>query len=201
MLDLQEDAGLEQLDSQVQRAQEQQLLLQRELERIEKQKRELEELSRKQEQFQQGRGDMVEQLGRALAIVEREAAEAQQRVEQLRAVEGTFEQHLAALEGINPKAWDPANVGRELNRALGAVDDARADYLRSRPLFAATAEPAPGEPTAEGGSFDEMFAGPSQGGFTHWLMVGFAFTLPLVLLGAAFLAVAVWLFHATGAAR
>jgi hypothetical protein len=186
LLDLRESGGIEHLDSQVQRAQEQQLQLQRELERIERQKRELEELSRRQDEFQKGRSEMVENLTRAMVVVERESYDAQKRVEQLRALHGSFTKHLGNLEAIDPKDWDPApvSVGKELSRALSAVDDARSEYGRARAVLAVQSrgDDAAGEPESpEGVGYDELFGGAAQGGFTHWLAVGFAFTLPLVI--------------------
>src|ERR1700689_4064076 len=95
VLNLDEDESVERLDDQVQKAQEQLLVLKRQQEQIEKQKRELEELSRRQEQFQQGKGEMVEYFTRALVIVERQVYDAQKRVEQLRSINESFNQHLA----------------------------------------------------------------------------------------------------------
>jgi hypothetical protein len=186
LLDLKETGGIEHLDSQVQRAQEQQLQLQRELEKIERQKRELEELSRRQDEFQQGRAEMVEQLTRAIVVVERESFDAQKRVEQLRGLHASFAKHLDAIESIDPKSWDPEPpaVAKELSRSLSAVEDARAEYHRARAILAAhsAAEGAELPPdAAEGGGYEEMFGAAPGGGFVHWLGVGFAFTLPLII--------------------
>src|SRR5438067_8212389 len=113
LLELTEEEGPEQLDEQVQKAHEQLIQLKRQQEQIEKQKRELEELSRRQEQFQQGRAEMVEQFTRSLVVLEREIYDAQKRVEQLKAINDSFTQHLAVLEGINPKAWEGGDMNRE----------------------------------------------------------------------------------------
>jgi chromosome segregation ATPase len=190
LLDLQEEEGLEHLDSQVQKAQEQLLHLRRQQEMIEKQKRELEEMSRRQEQLQQGRHEMVEQFTRALVVIERQAYDAQKRVEQLRATHESFSQHLQMVEAINPKSWDPGDINRELNRALSAVDDARTEYAKSRAVLNAcapdTEEVLPQSVEAGGGQFafgEQVFD------FGYWLKCGFAFTLPVLVLGICYLAV------------
>ena len=69
-LDLAEDDSLstEQLDNQVQKAQEQLIALKRAQETLEKQKRELEELSRRQEQLSQGKTEMMEKFTRAIVV-------------------------------------------------------------------------------------------------------------------------------------
>jgi len=193
LLELQEDAGLEHLGDQVQKAQEQLIQLKRQQEMIEKQKRELEELSRRQDQLQTGKSEMVEQFTRALVVLERQAYDVQKKLEQLKAVHETFVQHLEIIEAINPKNWDSLDLSKELNRALSAVDDARAEYQRSRAVINADAEvevlvQRPDDTTA-GGQGIEV-----QDDFLHWLKIGTAFTLPLVILGILLLTV-MFLIH------
>src|SRR5581483_9096328 len=110
-----EDAiSAEHLESQVQKAQEQLLQLKRQQELIEKQKRELEELSRRQ------------------VDLEREAYNTQNRLEQIRAARESFAQHLELIEAIDPKSWNPADLHKELSRALSTVEDARTEYGEQR---------------------------------------------------------------------
>src|SRR5205809_5404662 len=134
MLELSEDEANspEHLDSQVQKAQEQLLQLKRQQEKIEKQKRELEELSRRQEELDRGRADMTDKLTRSLVVLEREGYDTQKRLEQLRAMRESFGQHLQLIEAIDPKSWNPAELHKELSRALSTVDDARAEYGAQR---------------------------------------------------------------------
>lgn len=172
----------EHLDNQVQKAQEQLVALKRQQEQIEKQKRELEELSRRQDLLHQGRTEMTEKLTRALVVVEREAYEAQKRVEQLHSIHESFSQHMAIVESINPKAWDGGDINKELNRALSAVDDARAEYMRSRTKITSDAgEEGGGDPMAAQDSYYHDHV--PEKDFVYWLKAGFAFTLPLVLIG------------------
>ena len=71
-------------------------------------------MSRRQEQLQLGRTEMVEKFTRAMVVVEREAYDAQKRVELLHGVHETFAAHLQNLESINPKAWEGLDIHREL---------------------------------------------------------------------------------------
>jgi septal ring factor EnvC (AmiA/AmiB activator) len=189
LLNLQEDESVEHLDDQVQRAQEQLIQLKRQQEQIEKQKRELEELSRRQEQFQQGRVEMIELFTRALVVLERQIYDAQKRVEQLRSINESFIQHLAIIEAINPKSWENADINKELNRALSAVDDARTEYTRSRAVISAETNEdvlaATNAPETGG-----LYEAPARD-FLYWLKCGVAFTLPLLLLGIAII-VTLW---------
>ena len=134
MLELSEEEAMspEHLDSQVQKAQEQLLQLKRQSEQIEKQKRELEELSRRQEELERGRAEMTDKLSRSLVILEREGYDSQKKLEQIRATHESFTQHLQLLESIDPKSWNPAELPKELSRALSTVDDARTEFSQQR---------------------------------------------------------------------
>jgi len=193
MLELNEEdtVSTEHLDSQVQRAQEQLLQLKRQQEQIEKQKRELEELSRRQEELERGRKEMTDKLTRSLVILEREAYDAQKRVEQLRATRESFAQHLEVLEGIDPRTWNPADLNKELSRALSTVDDARTEYNQQRSRLQATAD------ESEAAPLPETSVGFESNGMTHsfgqWLQIGLAFTLPLIIFGVIALFIFLWL--------
>jgi chromosome segregation ATPase len=186
LLNLGEDESVEHLDDQVQKAQEQLVQLKRQQEQIEKQKRELEELSRRQEMFQQGKAEMIEHFTRALVVLERQIYDAQKRVEQLRSINESFVQHLTGLEALNPKAWENSDINKELNRALSTVDDSRAEYNRSRAVISAETN----EDVLEGvatGSDAGAYGQPAQD-FKYWLKSGFAFTLPLLVIGILIIA-------------
>src|SRR5262245_31041763 len=194
MLELNEDEGVstEHLDSQVQKAQEQLLQLKRQQEQIEKQKRELEELSRRQEELERGRAEMTDKLTRSLVVLEREAYDAQKKMEQLRATRESFGQHLELLEGIDPRTWNPADLNKELSRALSTVDDARTEYSQQRSRLQANADENEAVP------LPETSAGFESGGmvgqsFGHWFKIGLAFTLPLIVFGLIALFFVFWM--------
>src|SRR3954447_20285503 len=158
MLELNEEAmSPEHLDSQVQKAQEQLVSLKRQQDQIEKQKRELEELSRRQESLQIGRHEMVEKITRAMVVLEREAYDAQKRVELLQGIHDTFTAHQQNLEAINPKAWEGLDINRELTKALSAVDDACAEYSRTLPKIASQTD-GEGDRVAESIGFQMDYA-------------------------------------------
>ena len=181
MLELNEEEAIspEHLDSQVQKAQEQLLHLKRQQEQIEKQKRELEELSRRQEELERGRAEMSDKLTRSLVILEREAYDSQKKLEQLRVTHESFTQHLQQIEGIDPKGWNPTDLPKELSRALSTVDDARAEFSQQRSRLQAAEE--------GGGDVALPEVAPGIGGagdgrtFVHWMQIGFAFSLPLII--------------------
>ena len=191
MLELNEEESMspEHLDSQVQKAQEQLLQLKRQSEQIEKQKRELEELSRRQEELERGRAEMTDKLSRSLVILEREGYDSQKKLEQIRATHESFTQHLQLLEAIEPKTWNPAELPKELSRALSTVDDARAEFSQQRSRLTAAEESAE---VALPEVAPEVSLGGGQG-FMHWFQIGFAFTLPLIVFGFVAFFIFLWL--------
>src|SRR5881398_1779624 len=197
MLELNEEEGLstEHLDSQVQKAQEQLLQLKRQQEQIEKQKRELEELSRRQEELERGRAEMTDKLTRSLVVLEREAYETQSKLEQLRATRESFGQHLEILEGIDPKGWNPTDLHRELSRALSTVDDARAEFSQQRSRLQAIAT-QDSEEMALPEAAPEAGAANGQRPFLQWMLIGFAFSLPLIVFGV--IGLVIFFFMAKG---
>jgi DNA repair exonuclease SbcCD ATPase subunit len=196
-LDLPEDDPLsgEQIDSQVQKAQERLFLLKREQDHIEKQKRELEELGRRQEQLHNGRSEMVEKFTRALVVVDREVYDTQKRVENLQGIRESFAAHAENLEAINPKSWDGLDINKELNKALSAVDDAKAEYNRSLPKITPEADTDGGDQIAASAGLQYDYAGNEQKDFLYWLKSGFAFTLPLLAVCVILIIVLIALFN------
>src|SRR5436305_4803213 len=188
MLELSGDEAVsaEQLDSQVQKAQEQLLQLKRQQEQIEKQKRELEELSRRQAELEDGRTEMADKLTRALVVLEREAYSAQNRLEQIRATRESFSQHLELIEAIDPRSWNPSDLHKELSRALSTVDDARTEYSEQRSRLQVADENAGVTSLPDVGPEGyELNGGRS---FFQWMQIGIALTLPLIIFALVALA-------------
>ena len=193
MLELTEEDSVtpELLDSQVQKAQEQLLQLRRQQEQIEKQKRELEELSRRQEELERGRAEMTDKLTRSLVVLEREAYETQKKLEQLRATRESFGQHLEILEAIDPKAWNPVDLHRELSRALSTVDDARAEFSQQRSRLQAVATQDAEDVSLPEAAPEVRNAGDRS--FGQWVLIGFALSLPLMTVALLALAIFWWM--------
>ncbi len=190
LLELEEEPSMEELQDQVQRAQSELLELKRRQDQIEKEKLRLEELSRRQEELERGRLEIMDKLTRSLLLVQREAEESQRRFEQLQNIEESFTDHLQELERIDSKSWNGRELARELTKATGTVDEAKAAYSRAQ------AKIAPPEPELVGVG-NRTFEGdnaPLEGySFLYWLQSGVAFTLPLVLLGLV--ALLLWSWH------
>ncbi len=181
----------EQLANDVQRTQEKLVALKREQESLERRKRELEELASRQAEVEQGRNELVEKLTRALVVLERQTVDSRRRVEQLEGAGMTLQEHLQRLEAINVKSWPQGEAPRELTRALGLLDAARNDYngARARVLSEQT-DPETG--VAAQMAAAEAFAPGTSHSFKYWLKSGFAFTLPLLVVGLFIFFILCW---------
>ena len=183
----------EELQSQVQKAHADLAELKRRQEQIERDKQRLEELARRQDELERGRAEMIDKLTRAMVVIQRETQDAEKWLDQLHSIQEAFNHHLNKLESINPKAWVGLDLSKELSKALSAVDDARGEYNKSHPKLGLHLG---GEEAAVAtGEYDEYY-GASEKGFVHWLIMGFAFTLPLQVIAA--IAFFVWMFMAGG---
>lgn len=188
LLELEEGPSMEELQDQVQRAQSELMELKRRQDQIEKEKLRLEELSRRQEELERGRIEMVDKLTRALLLVQRESEESQRRLEQLQGIQDSFTEHLRELEQIDCKSWNGRELTRELTRAIGMVDEAKAAYGRAQAKIAPIDDPRVAGDDAE---YIDTFETGSHG-FLYWLQSGLAFTLPLLLLGTIALVILIW---------
>jgi hypothetical protein len=189
--------GSNEIDLKVQRVEEQLLDLRRQQEEIERQKRELDELSRKRREFDEGRRDIVEKLTRGLVLLEREEAEVQRELEQIKIVRDNFAEHLGQTENINPADWTSEEIPPRLTQALARVDQAKSIYSQARARLLALRQGEEG--TA---SVDDLVpelqppvgsSGPKS--FGTMVRESFAYSvLPLSILGF-FLIIAYVLLH------
>jgi hypothetical protein len=172
------------VDSQATRAMQELEALRKRQEQLELEKRELEEFKRKSEEFERGKRDVIANIKRSLTSIERDEIEAQRLQELLQGTRVRFKALLTALEDIKEQLWTDDNIREELTRALGTIEDARIEYNRSvakidgvkseRSTGASTASPAPV-------LFDDHGGFETDKTFSHWLKMGAAFSLPLII--------------------
>jgi predicted RNase H-like nuclease (RuvC/YqgF family) len=180
----------------IQRAEEQLLDLKRQQEEIERQKRELDELSRKQREFDEGRREIVEKLTRGLVLLEREEFEVKRELEQIKIVRDSFSEHLGQTENINPSMWSNEELPNELTKALARVDQAKSIYSQSRARLMALRQAEDGQVEELGPELGSSPASPAYDkSFGAMVREGFAYSiLPLVIVGIL-LIVTYLLFH------
>lgn len=177
-------APMEDVEAKVKEAQEELLHLRQRQEQIQRQQEQLELIRQKQERFARGKRELLDKMGRAVTAIEGELYNTQKLVEELSIAQESTHRHLEVLRSLQPEKWQRAQVDEELDLALAAIEEARADFAKSsrriealRPVHAET-ESAPRAATGPTfGAADDMRA---------WLQRGAAF-IAAPLLAAAIL--------------
>lgn len=162
---------------------------QNELERIqqaraelERKKIELEELSSRKRAFVSQQVEWTEKLTAAITQIDRHLYEIRNEAQDLEQCRVCFAGHLDKIEKINPDGWTRENTPEKLDRASIAIDLAADEYDQAASHF---------EGTRSGAIFGRASKrGRTQGNseFMANLRNGFAFNLPILILGGAALA-------------
>lgn len=152
------------------------LRIRQQLERTQRETEELEIRKNKEERFSHGRRDICERLSRSLAKLDRELYNSQKAIEEISATREAFQHHLDALCDIHPELWHRNELDVELDRAIGAVEDAEEEYAKSMRRIAAVV------PMRENmGPLGGLSAGSLPTDFKGWMLLGLAFTLPMIV--------------------
>jgi len=157
--------------------------LKRAQEELERERAGLEELRRRQMEFQTGREEMLHHLTRGIGLLEEAELTARRDAEQMARVLTEFREAVTKVQGINEQLWNQENYSVELTRATTIIENARMEWNAARlrlPILTGVSA-APAEPA-------EAKAGASLLAATDLLQlckIGLALTWPLVLLGCA----------------
>jgi len=178
----------EEVDRKVVEAQQKLAELKRAQENLERERATLEELRRRQLEFQTGRQEMVRHLTRGLGLLEEAEFNARRDAEQMVKTVADFRDALGKIQAIHDEIWTKENFQIELTRALTVIENARMEWNSARlklPVLAGEtaqkteAQPAPAPAVSP-------FAGMSLG---EMCKIGFAMTWPLLAVALAALGV------------
>jgi len=157
------------------------LLRQRQRE-LEREKDRIEKLTRSQEEYEDGKRDLVAGLTQALVEIRKEQEDLGRATELYSATRERFERALAEVREINESEWEAADYTTRLRESLALVQNARAMFEMASAQLEAARWPRRQE-SGSGGQFESSAASTASGrGFQYWLMAGFAATLPLGVL-------------------
>jgi hypothetical protein len=164
--------------------------LKRAQEELERERAGLEELRRRQVEFQTGRDEMMRHLTRGIGLLEEAELNARRETEAMARTLGEFRQAAAKVQSINEQTWTAENHSVELTRASTTIENARMEWNAARLKFpllagapAAASDPAPGPNRP-------LF--PPETDLLELGKMGLALTWPLVLLGAAIFLALLW---------
>lgn len=161
-------------------------------EALEREKNTLEQLRSSQEKYEGGKREMIDHLEKTIVAIEREDVGLNQRLAILTDTAKRFKGMLKELREFNEETWPAESAGLrdELNKALTVIDNIRKEYNRSCARLEAVRETKNQETVAPQLLFDEAGAPASQQrGFMEWIKIGFAVSLPVVIMLVVLIAV------------
>lgn len=161
-------------------AQTQLEMLQTQRRELERQKLALEDLNHRKQEFLNGQLDLTERFSNAITTIERELFESKQEIEDLEQTRVAFASHLNRIESLNPEAWPKASLSTELQQALVILDKAEDEFEQAASYFAGTRKSS----VFGGPSANLRGIGSSSSDFQTMFRNGFAFNLPVIVLGS-----------------
>ena len=169
-------------DHKLRAAQEELDRIQAQREDLERKKSELEELTTRKRHFLTQQVELSEKLTTALTLIDRGLYEMRQETEDLEQCRTCFAAHLDKLQKINPENWSREALAEKLEKSSMVVDIAADEYDQAAAHF-------------QNGHSGAIFGRPSKRSrtgtrnassteFSTNLRNGFAFNLPVVILGS-----------------
>jgi len=165
-------------------AQQQLEQLQHQREELELRKQELQELDNRRKAFLNNQAELSERLTASLTQIDRVLFETRQETEDLEQTRQCFAEHITKIDKLDPQSWSKQNMAENLERALAAIAHADEEYQQAAQHFDGTRS---GAIFGRGRRRGIRTTGSSE--FFANLRNGFAFNLPVVLLGVGALAV------------
>ncbi len=179
----------EQVNAQVASAVEEIERLRRRQNDLERERTDLEDISRKQDEYEQGKRNMIERLAQGFVILQKQETETSRLLELLGLTNVKFKDLLSELKAINDEKWSDKNFREELDKALVLIDNARMEYNKAASRIdvlkdgkGATGELRPFTTHEAGGR------GLIDVGFGYWVKVGIALSMPVVIIAIVVLA-------------
>jgi len=174
----------EEVDRKVVEAQQKLAELKRAQEDLERERATLEELRRRQIEFQTGRQEMVRHLTRGLGLLEEAEFNARRDAEQMVKTVTDFRDALDKIQAIHDETWTKENFQIELTRALTTIENARMEWNAARLKFGVLAGETKDKIETENvpAPAASPFAGMSLG---ELCKIGLALTWPLALVALA----------------
>lgn len=171
----------EDYDRKLKDAQEELDRIQLQREELERKKSELEELTGRKRAFLSQQVELTEKLTSALTLIDRELFEMRQESDDLEQCRVCFAAHLDKIQKFNPEGWTREQLPEKLEKASMAIDMAADEYDQAAAHFVnGRSGGIFGRPSKRGRTAARQ-SGSSE--FMVNLRNGFAFNLPIVVLG------------------
>ena len=152
-------------------------------EQLESEKKQLEEVRRRHDDYDRGKREMIDHLKRSLVVLERQEVEAQRLSELYNATRVRFKELLQSVENLNEESWSEEQIRDELNKSLGIIEEARMEYNKATArVDAARNDGAATTASKSAVLFEDLPSHGEEKTFYYWLKVGVALSLPLAAL-------------------
>ena len=171
----------EEVDRKVVEAQQKLAELKRAQEGLERERAALEELRRRQNEFQTGRQEMVHSLTRGLGLLEEAEFNARRDAEQMVKTVADFRDALEKIQSVHEESWNKDNFSVELTRGLTTIENARMEWNAARLKFPILSGETPANPETEGAPPPAASPFASMN-LSELCKIGFALTWPLALV-------------------
>jgi len=180
----------QEMDAKVASALEELEKLRKRQEDLDRQRKDLEDLRKRQDEYERGKQEMLDRLNQSLVSLEKEEIQATRLTELLGATRQNFKVMLTELQAINEETWPEEQIRGELTKATTRVDDIRMEYNKAvAKIDAVSGRGAQAPAVHPSVVFEEHRAAPEEArGFFHWVKIGVAVTLPLILVLLAVIA-------------
>lgn len=151
-------------------------------EELAKKKDALEGLTRKQDEYESGKREIIEKLDRSMVVIEKEETQATRMAELLAETRVKFAEMRSELGNINEEKWGDENFHAELNKAAATVKVMESAYAKAiaRVDAAGWHKSVPDkvqrkllQDAAGDSDFDRNFY--------FWIKIGYALSLPMII--------------------
>ncbi|MGH7953894.1 MAG: hypothetical protein ACREFE_18505 [Limisphaerales bacterium] len=122
----------DEVDRKVVEAQQKLAELKRAQDDLERERASLEELRRRQNEFQTGRQEMIHHLTRGLGLLEESEFNTRRDAEQMVKTIADFRDALDKIQAVHDETWTKENFSIELTRALTTIENARMEWNAAR---------------------------------------------------------------------
>jgi hypothetical protein len=120
------------LTDMVDRTTERISFLKKKQEEMQKQKADLEELRRQREELDSVKREVLVNLERGIAVLDKEESELKRKHSLVKITRDEFDRIITEVRGIREKTWPEENLKGELSRALAIVAKAKRGYIEAR---------------------------------------------------------------------
>jgi chromosome segregation ATPase len=178
----------EEVDRKVVEAQQKLAELKRAQEDLERERATLEELRRRQLEFQNGRQEMVRNLTRGLGLLEEAEFNSRRDAEQMVKTLADFRDALEKIQAVHDENWTKENFQIELTRALTTIENARMEWNSARLKLPALAGETAQKTETESAP-QQMISPFANLSFGELCKIGLAMTWPLLIVALGALGV------------